>query len=129
MNQCYKDERLETSQLILRGNYTVEDLKRSYRKLAFNIHPDRNPQDTKATARFIALTASYERLLDDLSSKNRINDRIEVPHESPLSRVNSNQGSTIFHVNFANEFISVLDTLTGTLIFPLIISIFVRLFD
>jgi molecular chaperone DnaJ len=42
-----------------------EDLKRAYRKLAMQCHPDRNPGDAQAEARFKELNEAYDVLKDD----------------------------------------------------------------
>ena len=43
---------------------TDDDIKKSYRKLAFKHHPDRNPGDTTDGARFKEATEAYEVLRD-----------------------------------------------------------------
>jgi molecular chaperone DnaJ len=42
-----------------------DDLKRSYRKLAMQYHPDRNPGDAQAEAKFKELNEAYDVLKDD----------------------------------------------------------------
>jgi molecular chaperone DnaJ len=42
-----------------------EDLKRAYRKLAMQHHPDRNPGDKKAEARFKEINEAYDVLKDE----------------------------------------------------------------
>jgi molecular chaperone DnaJ len=42
-----------------------DDLKRAYRKLAMQYHPDRNSGDSEAEARFKELTEAYDVLKDD----------------------------------------------------------------
>ena len=44
---------------------SAEDLKKAYRKLAMQFHPDRNPGDKKAEARFKEISEAYEILKDD----------------------------------------------------------------
>ncbi len=44
---------------------SAEDLKRAYRKLAMECHPDRNPGDAKAEAKFKELNEAYDILKDD----------------------------------------------------------------
>jgi molecular chaperone DnaJ len=43
----------------------AEDLKKSYRKLAMQFHPDRNPGDKQAEAKFKEVSEAYEILRDD----------------------------------------------------------------
>src|SRR5262245_28108246 len=42
-----------------------EDLKKAYRKLAMQYHPDRNPGDKQAEARFKEISEAYDVLKDD----------------------------------------------------------------
>ena len=44
---------------------TAEDLKKAYRKLAMKYHPDRNPGDKQAEARFKEINEAYDILKDD----------------------------------------------------------------
>ncbi len=44
---------------------SADDLKRSYRKLAMQYHPDRNPGDAQAEAKFKELNEAYDVLKDD----------------------------------------------------------------
>jgi molecular chaperone DnaJ len=44
---------------------SAEDLKKAYRKLAMQHHPDRNPGDKKAEARFKELNEAYDVLKDE----------------------------------------------------------------
>ncbi|MCQ8239385.1 molecular chaperone DnaJ [Rhizosaccharibacter radicis] len=44
---------------------SADDLKKAYRKLAMKYHPDRNPGDTAAEAKFKELNEAYDILKDD----------------------------------------------------------------
>src|SRR6202051_4439713 len=44
---------------------SAEELKKAYRKLAMQYHPDRNPGDAKSEARFKELNEAYDVLKDD----------------------------------------------------------------
>src|SRR5437588_10548574 len=47
-----------------------EELKRAYRKLALQYHPDRNPNDPQAETRFKEINEAYE-VLSDSSKRQR----------------------------------------------------------
>src|ERR1700722_14803483 len=44
---------------------SADDLKRAYRKLAMQYHPDRNPGDKPAEAKFKEVSEAYDVLKDD----------------------------------------------------------------
>src|ERR1700678_4708162 len=46
-------------------NASAEELKKAYRKLAMQYHPDRNSGDAKAEAKFKELNEAYDVLKDD----------------------------------------------------------------
>ena len=43
----------------------AEDLKKAYRKLAMQFHPDRNPGDKQAEAKFKEINEAYDMLKDE----------------------------------------------------------------
>lgn len=53
-----------------------EDIKKAYRKLVFQYHPDRNPDDTRAEIKIRELNAAYEVLGD--SESRRTYERLTV---------------------------------------------------
>ena len=46
-------------------NASPDDIKKAYRKLAMQFHPDRNPGNKEAEAKFKEATEAYEVLKDD----------------------------------------------------------------
>jgi molecular chaperone DnaJ len=48
---------------------SAADIKRAYRKLARELHPDKNPDDAKAEARFKDVSEAYDVLSDDTRRK------------------------------------------------------------
>ena len=56
--------------LNIRTNATDDDIKAAYRKLARELHPDKNPDDPEAAAKFILLTKAYRALSDEEGKRN-----------------------------------------------------------
>ena len=54
-------------------NANKNQIKKAYRKLAKEMHPDRNPDDPEANAKFQDLGAAYEALSDE--DKRKLYDR------------------------------------------------------
>ena len=61
MKRCYYET------LRCDKNATVEELKSSYRKLAKELHPDRNPGDHTAEVKFKEINEAYDVLKDPQS--------------------------------------------------------------
>ncbi|MDE2239673.1 MAG: molecular chaperone DnaJ [Rhodospirillales bacterium] len=51
--------------LMVERSASADDLKKSYRKLAMQYHPDRNPGDAKAEHKFKEINEAYDVLKDD----------------------------------------------------------------
>ena len=51
--------------LAVAKNASADDLKKAYRKLAMQYHPDRNPGDKAAEAKFKEVSEAYDILKDD----------------------------------------------------------------
>src|SRR5947209_1362795 len=58
-------------------NASDEEIKKAYRKLARQYHPDRNPGDKKAEERFKGISAAYDVLSD--ADKRKAYDRGQGP--------------------------------------------------
>lgn len=67
-----------------------EEIKRSYRRLAMKYHPDRNPGDTDAEAKFKEAAEAYEVLSDE--QKRKIYD--QYGHEGLRGRAGGAGGAT-----------------------------------
>jgi curved DNA-binding protein CbpA len=55
---------------------TPEDIKRAYRRLAVRFHPDRNPNDPEAEARFKEVAKAFE-VLGDARKRRKYDHRFE----------------------------------------------------
>eukprot|EP00928_Gymnodinium_smaydae_P053380 TRINITY_DN37386_c1_g1_i1.p1 TRINITY_DN37386_c1_g1~~TRINITY_DN37386_c1_g1_i1.p1 ORF type:complete len:669 (+),score=215.27 TRINITY_DN37386_c1_g1_i1:122-2128(+) len=49
---------------------TAADIKKAYRKLSLVYHPDKNPDDPLAQAKFIQITKAYQALTDETARSN-----------------------------------------------------------
>ena len=63
-----KDDRKKMEELNLNiDDFSLENLKKQYKKLAKMCHPDLHPDDKNAEEKFKRLTSAYKKLLDKLS--------------------------------------------------------------
>jgi DnaJ-class molecular chaperone len=67
------------SQLGVKRDASEADIKKAYRKLAKELHPDRNKDNPKATERFSSVTRAYDLLTD--KDKRAQYDRGEIDEE------------------------------------------------
>ena len=52
---------------ISKDEFTIENLKKQYKKLAKTCHPDLHPNDKDAEEKFKRLTLAYKQLMDKIS--------------------------------------------------------------
>ena len=79
-----------------------EEMKRAYRKLAMKLHPDRNPGDKAAEAKFKELSEAYEILKDD--QKRAAYDRFGHAAFENAGRGSPGAGDFGFAAGFADIF-------------------------
>lgn len=87
---------------------TADDLKRSYRKLAMQYHPDRNPGDTQAEQMFKDISEAYEVLKDD--QKRAAYDRFG---HAAFEGGAGGAGRGGFEFNFGAGFADIFDEMFG----------------
>lgn len=83
---------------------TEEDIKKSFRKLALELHPDHNPNDPQSEERFKNVTEAYGVLSDPLKKKEY--DRFRADHLSGCTTGSSDFGYSqedIFSSMFRGE--------------------------
>lgn len=87
------------------------ELKSAYRKLAMQYHPDRNPDDKEAEARFKEINAAYEVLRD--GDSRAAYDR--MGHAAFTQRQNGGGGPGAggFDFNFTSSFSDIFDEVFG----------------
>lgn len=89
-----------------RRDAPIEEIKGAYRKLAKELHPDKNPGDDTSEHRFREITEAYEILKDD--QKRAAYDRFgHAAFENGGGRPNG------FGFDFASSFTDVFDDLFG----------------
>src|SRR5499427_9780887 len=85
---------------------SAEQLKKAYRGLAMQFHPDRNPGDTKAEHKFKEINEAYDVLKDD--QKRAAYDRF-----GHAAFENGMHGRGPSGFDFASSFTDVFDDLFG----------------
>lgn len=73
---CKKDNCYEL--LEIKRNATKSEVRRAFRKLSSEVHPDKNPNDEKALEKFRKLNSAYEALIDD-EKRTKYNDFLDNP--------------------------------------------------
>ncbi len=87
-------------------NASAEDIKKAYRKLAMQYHPDRNPGDKSAEQTFKAVSEAYEVLKDD--QKRAAYDRF-----GHAAFENGGRGGGPGDFGFATGFADIFDEMFG----------------
>lgn len=90
---------------------SADDLKKAYRKLAMEHHPDRNPGNGEAEAKFRELSEAYEVLKDE--QKRAAYDRFGHAAFEQGGGPRPGQGAGGFEFNFGAGFADVFDEIFG----------------
>lgn len=90
---------------------SADDLKKAYRKLAMQYHPDRNPGDAAAELKFKEISEAYEVLRDD--DKRAAYDRFGHAAFEGGGRGGAGGAGGGFDFNFASGFADIFDEVFG----------------
>jgi len=88
---------------------SADELKKAYRKLAMQHHPDRNPGDKKAEEKFKEISHAYDVLQDD--QKRAAYDR--YGHAAFTQGGNSGPGAGMGGFDFSSSFADIFEDLFG----------------
>jgi molecular chaperone DnaJ len=89
-------------------NANADDLKRAYRKLAMQYHPDRNPGDQEAEQRFKEVSEAYQVLNDE--QKRAAYDRYG---HAAFENAGGPRGGGGFDFGFGSGFADIFDEMFG----------------
>jgi len=94
-------------------NATKDDIKKAYRKLAIQFHPDKNPGDKAAEEKFKEATEAYEVLADD--KKKQAYDQFGFAGVEGMGGPTPHDFSQTFHgfEDIFGDFSGIFDTLFG----------------
>jgi len=88
----------------------ADEIKRAYRKMAMQYHPDRNPGDKEAETKFREVSEAYEVLKDE--QKRAAYDRFG---HAAFEQGGGRAGAGGFDFNFATGFADIFDEMFGDL--------------
>lgn len=98
--------------LDVRRDAAAEELKKAYRKLAMQYHPDRNPGDKTAEQKFKEINEAYDVLKDD--QKRAAYDRFgHQAFGAGMGRANRGAEAFDFGFNFSGNFADIFDEMFG----------------
>lgn len=70
---------------------TQQQIKQSYRQLAKELHPDRNPNDKQAELRFLQIAEAYQ-VLGDEAKRKKYDQQLQVHREKEPAAASQNAG-------------------------------------